>query len=90
MKDTHPEIEERFFKMIMERSGEERLKMGFDMCATARKLVTASILQEAHGTSENHIKVVLFERLYGNDLSHEIKQKVIEGIKERALQSVKM
>ncbi|MBI5409790.1 MAG: hypothetical protein HZA14_10530 [Nitrospirae bacterium] len=44
MKDTHPVMEERFFRMIMEKTGEERLKMGFDMCATARRLVTASRL----------------------------------------------
>ncbi len=44
MKDTHPAIEERFFKMLMEKSGEERLKMGFEMDETARRLAAACVL----------------------------------------------
>ncbi|MBI5893479.1 MAG: hypothetical protein HZB79_07500 [Deltaproteobacteria bacterium] len=81
MKDTHPEIEERFFKMIMEKSGEERLKMGFEMNMMARKLATASILQNAPQISEEDIKLAIFDRFYGIDLSSKVRQKVIEKIK---------
>ena len=81
MKDTHPEIEERFFKMVMEKSGEERLKMGFEMNLMARRLATASILQNTPQFSEEDVKLAIFDRFYGSDLPSEVKQKVIEKIK---------
>lgn len=81
MKDTHPEIEERFFKMIMEKSGEERLKMGFEMNVIARRLATASILQNTPQFSEEDVKLAIFDRFYGIDLPSEVKQKVIGKIK---------
>lgn len=43
MRDTHPSIEEKFIKMIMKKSGEERIKMGCDMNETAKRLVIASV-----------------------------------------------
>ncbi len=36
MKDTTAAMERRFWKMLLERSGEERLKMGCSMHATSR------------------------------------------------------
>lgn len=82
MKDTHPKIEERFFKMTMERSGEERLKMGFEMDETARRLVVASVLNEDLKASAANIRIAIFERFYGNDLSSGIKKEFIERIKD--------
>ena len=46
MKDTPSEVEEIFCRMLMRRSGEERVKMGCSMHATARALVIASIPEE--------------------------------------------
>lgn len=82
MKDTGPEIEEIFFNMMMAKSGEERLKMGFNMYEMSRKIVIASILQDNPGMSDKEIKVSLFNRFYGNDLPPETRQKFIERIKE--------
>lgn len=81
MKDTHPDIEDKFFKMIMERSGEERLRMGFEMGKTARRLVIASLLYQNQEASEKDIKIAIFERFYGNDLSSEVRQKIIKRIR---------
>lgn len=83
MKDTHPAIKERFFKMLMEKSGEERLKMGFDMDETVKRLVTASIfiLNENQAASKQDIKIAVFERFYGSDLSSEVRQKIIEKMR---------
>ncbi|MBI3397865.1 MAG: hypothetical protein HY026_01275 [Deltaproteobacteria bacterium] len=82
MKDTHPDIEERFFKMIMERSGEERLRMGFEMGAIARKLVIASIIQTIPEASDKDIKAAILERFYKNEIPQDIRQKIIKRIKE--------
>jgi len=45
MNDTDPEVEQKFIAMLMERSGEERLKMGCSMHATAQALVRASVCE---------------------------------------------
>ncbi|MBI4822919.1 MAG: hypothetical protein HY805_01650 [Nitrospirae bacterium] len=76
MKDTHPDMEERFFRMILERSAEERLRMGFEMNAMVRRLVTASILQDNPEASDEEIKIGIFRRFYGNDLPPEIAEKM--------------
>lgn len=81
MKDTHSAIEEQFLKMIMKKSGEERMRMGFDMDETARKLVTASVLYETPQASEKEIKIAIFNRFYGNDFSPEVRENFIKMIK---------
>ena len=43
MRDTSPEMERQFVEMMMRRSGQERLKMGFSMFNMARRQVVASI-----------------------------------------------
>lgn len=79
MKDTHPLIEEKYLKMMMERTGAERLKMGFEMYEMARKLVTASIKESSEGQSE--LPITLFNRFYGDDLPDSFKQNVTEKLK---------
>ena len=44
MTDTSREVMERYRAMLLARSGEERLKMGASMNATARALIRASVL----------------------------------------------
>ena len=44
MNDTSPEMESRYRIMIMERSGEERLKMGRSTFEAAKALMQAGIL----------------------------------------------
>jgi hypothetical protein len=46
VKDTPPVIERQFRQMLMKRSGEECLKMGCSMHATAKALVKVSLLQQ--------------------------------------------
>ncbi|MBI3815460.1 MAG: hypothetical protein HY279_13475 [Nitrospinae bacterium] len=82
MKDTHPAIEELFFKMIMEKSGEERLQMGFEMDEAARRLAAASLLNENREASELDIRIAVFNRFYEIDLSPEMRQKVIKKMQE--------
>jgi len=82
MKDTNPETEEMFFNMMMARSGEERFRMGFGMYEMARKMVIASILKDNPEISEKEMKISLFNRFYGNDLSPDTKQKFVERMTE--------
>lgn len=82
MKDTNPAIEEMFFNMMMVRNGVERLRMGFEMYEMARKIVIASILKDNPEISERNMKISLFNRFYGNDLSPETRKMFIERITE--------
>ncbi len=46
MNDTSPEVERIFRRMLLQRSGEERMRMGCSMHATAQALVRASVLEK--------------------------------------------
>ncbi len=60
MNDTSPEMEKRYYAMRMERSGEERLKMGCSMFEAAKEIVKSSILNESPGLTKNEMKEKIF------------------------------
>ena len=80
VKDTSPEMETRFFEMMMEKSGQERLKMGFSMFELARKQVIASILNENPKADSKEIRAKVFLRFYGQDFSPEEQERVLAQI----------
>lgn len=79
MKDTHPAMEEKFLKMMAEKTGEERLKFGFEMYDMARAIVSASV----PAGSEKETLANIFNRFYDNDLPFEFRQKFLEKLRER-------
>jgi len=68
MNDTDPKIAEIVHRMLMERSGAERVLMGSQMFDVAKAMVLASLPE---GLSELEIKVRLCERLYGDEVDVE-------------------
>ncbi len=68
MKDTGTDMERIFFDMMLSKSGEDRLGMGFDMFDTAKRLVMASIVNGSPGLSEAQIRVEVLERFYAGDV----------------------
>lgn len=86
MKDTSPEMERRFQKMIMQKTGQERMRMGFSMFEMARKQVISSILVEKPDATPNEIKAGIFNRFYGQDYSPEEREKILNllgGVKSK-------
>lgn len=81
MNDTSPEMERRYYALLMERSGEERLEMGCSMFDAAKEIVRNSILNESPGLTERELKTRIFLRFYGQDFSREQKRKIIAGLK---------
>ena len=75
MNDTSPEMDKRFQEMIMAKSGQERLLMGFSMFETARRQVIATI---KGGNAD--IKKELFVRFYGADYSQEEMEKILQAM----------
>ena len=83
MNDTDSEIEQKFLAMLLERSGEERLKMGCSMHATAQALVKASVLEKDPLASPAALRQALFLRFYGHEFDAETREKIllaVEGV----------
>ena len=80
MNDTSPEMEERYRAMIMERSGEERLKMGCSMFDTAKALMRAGILGLNSHASPAEIRRELFMQLYGHEFDADSRTRILAAI----------
>ena len=83
MKDTPPAIERKFRRMLMKRSGEERLKMGCSMHATAQALAKASISQQHPGARPAELKRLLFLHFYGTDFEPEERKRIASTLAKR-------
>ena len=77
MSDTAPEVEREFRAMLLERSGEERLKMGCSMHATAQALVRTSVFEKDPLASPAALRRALFLRFYGHEFDPEARQKIL-------------
>ena len=77
MTDTSREVMERYRAMLLARSGEERLKMGFSMNATARALIRASVLAKDPQASPAKLRCAVFLRLYGNEFDAEVRERIL-------------
>jgi hypothetical protein len=75
--DTSPAIEERYRRMLLERSGAERMRMGASMFATARALAVASIRANEPSASAASLRRALFLRFYGGDFGPEARERIV-------------
>jgi hypothetical protein len=75
--DTPPEVARRYRKLLLARSGADRLRMGGSMHAAARALVRASVLARDPGASPATIRRALFLRFYGDDFDPATRERVL-------------
>jgi len=75
--DTPPEVMQRYRAMLLERSPEERLKMGCSMGATARMLVRASVLAQDPHASPAAVRRALFLCFYGHEFQAVEQEKIL-------------
>ncbi len=80
MNDTNPEVKSRFNEMMMKKSGEERLKMGFSMFDMARRQVVASVKMNHPEADIQEIKKQIFLRFYGQEFSPNNQMKILMHI----------
>lgn len=66
----------------MSRSGEDRLRMGDSMYATARALVVASILERTPAASAGDVRQALFLRFYGHEYDVATRDRVLARLAE--------
>jgi len=69
--------------MLMKRSGEERLKMGCSMHATAQALAKASIAQQHPAADPAELKCMLFFHFYGADFKPEERKRIGAALARR-------
>jgi hypothetical protein len=80
VKDTPPVIERKFRQMLMKRSGEERLKMGCSMHATALTLAKASLSQQRPGAHPGELRRLLFLHFYGPDFEADERKRIASAL----------
>ncbi len=77
MTDTKPDIEKILIKMMRQKTGEERLKMGCSMFDLAKKIVMASI--QSHG-SDKEMRQKIFLRFYQDSFDKKTIGKILQKI----------
>lgn len=83
MNDTSPEVNVCFREMIMKKSGQERLQMGFSMYDLARDQVIASITEK--GLVDDHkIREEIFLRFYRQDFPPDVRERILTYLKDYA------
>ncbi len=82
MNDTVSEIDQTYQAMLLERSGEERLKMGCSMHATAQALVRASVLDSDPLTSPVALRQALFLRFYSHEFDAQTQQMILLALED--------
>ena len=83
MKDTKPEIEELFNKMLMQKSNEERLIMGCEMFDDAMRIVKSSILNGHPDIDSAELLKQIFFRFYGNDFGKSDMDKIVSALQKK-------
>ena len=82
MNDTHNKIDVLYKNMIMAKSPEDRLMMGFSMYDTSRQIVESRIYNQNPGITEQGKKEKLFLIFYENDFSEKEKGKILKAFKK--------
>ena len=81
MNDTPPDVRATFTALLMQRSAGERVMMAFEMFDMARTLMTAYIRTHHPGIAEPELRVLIFERTYGNDFAEADRSRIVRRIR---------
>lgn len=73
--DTPQDIQDRFRRMLMRRSGAERLAMGCAMFDTSRIMLKSNL--QAQGRRDRALKIDLFIRTYTGDFDPETQRRIV-------------
>jgi hypothetical protein len=80
--DTAPEAAELFHRLLMSRSGADRVRMACDMFDTAKALMIASFPPEVAGNPAER-RVAMLLRLYGADLAPAFLNRIADDLRQR-------
>ena len=81
MFDTHPDVEIRFRKLIMSKSGEQRLLMGCSMFDAAKKIVQSAMASQQPEITAQEMRKGTFLRFYGQEFSQTDREKILSVLR---------
>jgi hypothetical protein len=81
MTDTPEKVAALYRRLLLQRSGEERLRMGCEMFDAARALVRASLTSSTADGRDSDLRIKLLRRTYGLDLDPD----VLAGVEARLM-----
>ena len=82
MKDTSDAMESKYREMLLERSAEERIKMGCSMHATAQALVRAATLAQDRSASAATLRKAIFLRFYGQEFDAAARRRILKALEK--------
>ena len=68
MTDTSPDVQAHFDELMRQCSGSDRVRMMSEMFDFAKALVLSNLRTTHPGATDVELRVLLFDRLYGDDL----------------------
>jgi len=80
VNDTHPDIAIKFQELIMSKSGEQRLLMGFSMYDTARRIVQSALASQRPEITAREMREGIFTRFYGHEFTDAEKKKILSAL----------
>ena len=81
MTDAPPDVQARFDELMRQRSGTDRVLMMSEMFDFARALVLANLRATRPGATEADLRVLLFERLYGEEIDPAEHSQIVERLR---------
>lgn len=82
MKDTSDKIWSRYNKIMMQKTGEERLLMGCSMFDAAKEIVRSSLISKSPNLDTQSLKRNIFLRFYGHEYSEAELNNIIMSLKK--------
>ena len=80
MNDTSALMMSKYYRLIMAKSRQERLRMGCSMFDTAKKIVRSAILNQDPKITVGRMKAELFLRFYGGEFGAAEQEKILNGL----------
>jgi hypothetical protein len=84
MNDTPEAVQNFYRRLLMRRSGSERVKMGCAMFDTARAFARASLRMLSRSDAE--LRARLFMHTYGGDFEPETAKRIAEWFTTRSVE----
>jgi hypothetical protein len=82
MGDTTPEAHAELVRLLMQRSGEERVRMACDMFQAARRLMSAALPPEIASDPVER-RIALLTRTYRDALEPEFLNRITADLRRR-------
>ena len=79
LNDTDPAVALRLRKLMMERTGEERVLMGCSMFDAAKKIAGAAIRDRDPQVTRQEMRGELFRRFYGLEFGESERERILGG-----------